>query len=160
MKVVNRFRLREVVTGIALISLAACGGKKATSGSDTMKAAEPDMITVQHILIGFEGTVPGKSIMRSQIEAEKLAERLLERAQEGEDFDTLVQDYTDEEYPGVYEIANNKDNADRTKMIYARASMAELFGDVAFSLDVGDVGLARYDKSKCKYGYHVIKRLD
>ena len=42
---------------------------------------------------------------------------------------------------------------------YARASMATSFGDVAWRLDVGQVGVCAYDPVKSKFGWHIIKRL-
>ena len=62
-------------------------------------------------------------------------------------------------YPGIYGIVNSGGEANPEMQIYARSDMAPAFGDVAFSLDVGEVGLAVYDKKRCKYGWHVIKRL-
>lgn len=44
----------------------------------------PAHITVQHILIGFAGSVPGKGITRTQDEAKKLAYEVLARARKGE----------------------------------------------------------------------------
>ena len=45
-----------------------------------MTKNEPEHIQVQHILIGFSGSVPGKRITRTQEEARALAYDLAQRA--------------------------------------------------------------------------------
>ena len=81
--------------------------KKATKSEPEKKKVEPDYITVQHILVGFKGSVPGKDITRTHKEAQERAEELLKRAQEGEDFDSLVKEFTDDSHPGIYKMAKN-----------------------------------------------------
>lgn len=41
-----------------------------------------------------------------------------------------------------------------------RDGMVPAFGDVAFSLEVGEVGLAPYDAKSSPFGWHIIKRLE
>ena len=41
-----------------------------------------------------------------------------------------------------------------------RGRMVKSFGDVAFSLEVGEVGLAEHDATTSPFGWHVIKRLE
>jgi parvulin-like peptidyl-prolyl isomerase len=48
---------------------------------------------------------------------------------------------------------------DQSKHEYARGSMVPAFGNVGFTLKVGDIGIADYDPRTSPYGYHVIKRL-
>jgi len=120
---------------------------------------EPDYITVQHILIGFAGSVPGKNITRSKEEAESLATDILARAQGGEDFDAMVQQYTDDQAPGIYQMANLGVAADIDHGIYPRDRMVPAFGDVGFPLAVGEIGMASYDPQKSPYGWHIIKRI-
>jgi hypothetical protein len=43
---------------------------------------------------------------------------------------------------------------------YRRYDMLTCFGDVAFSLEVDEIGMAAYHATRCKYGWHVIKRLE
>lgn len=69
-------------------------------------AQEPDHIQVQHILIGFKGSVPGQPISRSKEEARTLAYDLLAQAQGGADFDALVRKHTDDSPPGIYGMSN------------------------------------------------------
>ena len=41
-----------------------------------------------------------------------------------------------------------------------REKMVPGFGDAAFPLKVGDVGIANYDLSASPFGWHIIKRLE
>jgi len=116
-------------------------------------------IEVQHVLIGFAGTVPGKSITRSQDEAKTLAYQILDRAKKGEDFGQLVQKYTDDQYPGIYRLADRGQTADQSAGEYPRDGMVKGFSNTAFSLKVGDVGIADYNKPDSPFGWHIIKRL-
>ena len=120
---------------------------------------EPDVVIVQHILIGFKRSIPGKKIERTKPEAQTLAESLLERARSAnEEFDALVEEFTDDAYPGIYKMTN--DDAPRMGGAVTRGGMVPRFGDVAFSLEVGEVGLAEYHGGASPYGWHVIKRLE
>jgi len=118
---------------------------------------EPDHITIQHVLIGFKGSLPGKNITRTQDEAKKLAEEILARAKKGEDFDGLVKQYTDDSAPGIYSMSNN--GVAPAEGEYARGGMVPAFGDAGFPLKVGEIGMASYDAAKSPYGWHIVKRL-
>jgi len=124
-----------------------------------VQAAEPDRITVQHILISFKGAIDNPVVTRTRQEAEKLAKELLDRIQKGEDFDALVKGYTDDQHPGTYSMSNFNVKPDPSKAEYPRNRMVKAFGDVGFSLKVGEVGLAAYDPEKSPFGWHIIKRL-
>lgn len=121
------------------------------------KAAEPDHIQVQHILIGFTGSVPGKNITRSLEEAKALAYQLLERAKKGEDFDALVKQYTNDMPPGIYGMSNNGVAPNPGE--FARSKMVPAFGNTGFPLKVGEIGIADYDQTNSPFGYHIVKRL-
>src|SRR5205814_79055 len=54
---------------------------------------QPAHVIVQHVLIGFEGSVPGKNITRTKEAARALAAEVYARAKKGEDFDALVKQY-------------------------------------------------------------------
>ena len=41
-----------------------------------------------------------------------------------------------------------------------RSGMVSSFGDVAFGLDVGEIGMARYHPGNSPYGWHIIKRIE
>ena len=121
---------------------------------------EPDRVTVQHILIAFKGTIPKEDLTRNRDEAELLAKEIFERAKNGEDFDTLVKEYTDDQHPGIYKMSNIGIDPDKSKEEYSRARMVKVFGDVSFKLGVNDIGLAEYDPETSKYGWHIIKRIE
>ena len=121
---------------------------------------QSDVITVQHVLIAFEGSVPGKEIVRTKEEAAVLAAQIFERAKKGEDFDALVKEYTDDAHPGIYKMANFDVPADPGQQIFERGRMVKAFGDIGFSLAVNEVGLAVYHPETSKYGWHIIKRLE
>lgn len=70
---------------------------------------QPERITVQHILISFQGT-PVQSATRTKEEAEALAKEVLAKVQAGADFEALLRAHSDdvagERDPGVYRILN------------------------------------------------------
>jgi len=119
---------------------------------------EPEKITVQHILIGFKNRIPDKPLERSKQEAKKLAFELLQRAQDGEDFDALVKEYTNDNFPGIMLVTNSK--APQVAGGRKRSQLVPKFGDVAFRLEVGEVGMANFNTAVCPYGWHIIKRLE
>ncbi len=123
-------------------------------------AGGPEHVVVQHILIAFKGSIPDAKVTRTREEAEKLAGETLARAKAGEDFDALVKALTDDQYPGIYRMANAGVTPDAAKEEYSRTRMVRGFGDVGFSLAIGEVGLAAYDPASSKYGWHIIKRLE
>jgi hypothetical protein len=125
------------------------------SGSKTMPT--PAHIQVQHILIGFAGSVPGKNITRNADEAKTLAYQILARAKAGEDFDALVRQYTDDSPPGIYAMSGT--NVPPGPGEYPRDRMVPAFGNVGFAINVGEIGIADYDATASPFGYHVIKRL-
>ena len=159
---------------VAILTLAPCLAADAASSQPAKpaaaapsaaaapapKAAETagmDHIQVQHILIGFTGSVPGKNITRSKEEAEKLANDVLARAKKGEDFDALVKEYTADSAPGIYGIANSGVTPAQGEI--ARNRMVKGFGDTSFSLQPGEIGMASYDPKASPYGWHIVKRL-
>jgi len=118
---------------------------------------EPQHVKVQHILIGFAGSVPGKPITRTQDEAKALAYQILDRARKGEDFDTLVREYTDDSPPGIYGMAGV--SITPLPGEYRRDGMVPAFGNVGFAVSPGNIGIADYDPATSPYGWHIIKRL-
>lgn len=111
---------------------------------------------MQHILIAFAGT--GTSATRTQDEAKTLAYDILAQAKGGADFDQLVQQYTDDQFPGIYSMSNTG-LAPLSPDEYPREGMVPVFGDVGFSLQVGEIGIADYDPVTSPFGWHIIKRL-
>ena len=131
--------------------------KATMTPASTPATKEPDHITIQHVLIGFTGSVPGKNITRTQEEAKKLAEEVLARAKKGEDFDALVKQYTDDSAPGIYSMSN--DGVAPIQGEFARGRMVKAFGDAGFPLQVGEIGMASYDPARSPFGWHVVKRI-
>jgi len=121
-------------------------------------APEPDRVVVQHILISFAGKLPGKPMKRGQDEAAARAAEVLARAQKGDDFDALVKEYTDDQYPGRYTMVNNGRMPAAGE--YGRDQMVAGFGDTSFSLPVGGVGMCAYDNVHSPFGWHIIKRIE
>ena len=86
----------------------------------------------------------GKDITRTQDEAKALAYKILDQAKGGANFDDLVKANTDDQAPGIYEIANlgvdptSPDEAPRDGLVPA-------FGNVGFKLKPGEIGIADYD---------------
>jgi hypothetical protein len=146
------------------VSTSSEGQNPAASSASSTAAqpATPDTlpaghIEVQHVLIGFQGSVRGKPITRTQEEARKLAHDILERAKKGEDFGALVKQYTDDQFPGIYRMADRGIQPGPDE--FPRDGMVAGFGNTAFSLKPGEVGISEYDKTASPFGWHIIKRL-
>jgi parvulin-like peptidyl-prolyl isomerase len=116
-------------------------------------------VEVQHVLISFQGSIPKESVTRTREEAEELANELFERAQAGADFDSLVREYTDDQHPGIYAVHNFGVEPLEGVQEAPRDGVVKSFGDVGFSLQVGEVGMAVYDETASPFGWHIIKRL-
>jgi parvulin-like peptidyl-prolyl isomerase len=109
-----------------------------------------DSVKVSHVLIAFVGAKQGSESKRNYAEARDLAADVLARARAGEDFAQLMKSYSGDDGGGTYRITQAQ-RAD---------GYVQSFGDVAFRLAVGEVGLATFHRSKSPYGFHVIKRLE
>ena len=120
-------------------------------------SVEPTHIQVQHILIGFQGSIPGKKITRTKEQAKDLAYKILELARKAEDFDALVRQYTDDSPPGIYGMSGKGFAPAQGE--YARDRMVPAFGNVGFAISPGNIGIADYDSLASPYGWHIIKRL-
>lgn len=138
-----------------MLSAGGCAGAGSSNGSGD---AEPDHVQVQHILVSFAGKLPGKLIQRNEKEAGRLANEILGRAEAGEDFDALVEKYTDDSPPGVYGMANHG-VVPEGENEYRREDMVPGFGDVAFGLAPGGIGMCTFDAMNSPFGFHIIKRL-
>jgi parvulin-like peptidyl-prolyl isomerase len=122
------------------------------------KNDEPDVVVVQHILIAFKKSLPNKKLDRTKKEAQALALELLERAGAGEDFDALVKEYTNDRHPGIYKLTNK--GAPLMSGARSREDMVPNFGRISFSLEVGEIGMAKYHPGNSPFGWHIIKRLE
>jgi PPIC-type PPIASE domain len=137
-----------------------------TAGASTVNTSgQPQHITVQHILIGFKdaigfgGSPPAKAAARTQDQAKTLAYQVLDMAKKGQDYDALVTQYTDDSPPGIYKMANSGVTPSGTDE-YSRDGMVPAFGNVGFTLQVGEIGIADYDPTTSPYGWHIIKRIN
>jgi hypothetical protein len=161
-----RIRATLVLLSLALLApgCASKGGAKAAQTKEatvsTAQAKEPEHIRVQHILIGFKGSVPGKNITRTVEEAKAIAYGLVDSAKAGVNYDDLVARHTDDSAPGIYGLANKGAVSAGPPKEYPRENMVPAFGDVGFKLQVGEIGVADYDARTSPYGYHVIKRVE
>lgn len=118
-----------------------------------------ERVQVQHVLIGVAGRLEG--VTRTPAESELLAAEIYTRALGGEDFDTLERNHSGDVHPGIYTLTAEPSGVEGE---FARAEMVAGFGDVAWRLDVGEIGVAAYDgalpgEPRSPFGYHVIKRL-
>lgn len=148
---VTRAELEEAL-GMSLADAAP--GREAPP---SQAAVEPDRVTVQHILISFDGA--GTPATRTQDTASTLAAEILERARQGENFGKLVKAATDDSFPGIYRLSN-RGLSPRSADEYARDAMIPAFGNVGFTLEVGGIAMAPFDPQTSPYGWHIIKRLD
>ncbi|HUR27900.1 MAG TPA: peptidylprolyl isomerase [Planctomycetota bacterium] len=110
---------------------------------------EVDHVKVSHVLVAFVGATRGSESGRTESEARTLAEELLKRARAGEDFDALMNQYSNDDGGGTYPLTEDD-----------RHDYAEDFQAVAFRLAVGEIGIANYHPSRSPFGWHVIKRIE
>ena len=119
---------------------------------------EPDYVAVDHILIGVRSKKLPEAT-RNEDAARQLAYKLLDQLEHGGDWTALKKKYSDDPPPGgPYRLANH-DVKPRDEKEYPRKGMVRAFGDVSFSLDVGQVKMADYDKSTSPFGFHIIRRI-
>lgn len=110
---------------------------------------DAERVRVQHLLVSFQGPPGLLQVTRSREEAERLTAELVQRIRKGEDFDKLIEQYTDDSAPGIYPMTRQ-----------SRRDMVAAFGDVGWRLEVGEVGVAGYDPKTSRFGWHIIKRLE
>jgi hypothetical protein len=112
--------------------------------------ARPEMVTgnqmikVEHVLIAFAGA-ERSTAKRTKDEAQALAKKVYAEAVGGADFEKLMKQ-SDDPGGGNYEIDH-------------QTNFVQGFKDVAFRLDVGEIGVAPFDQTKSYFGWHVIKRI-
>ncbi len=164
--------MKDLIALTAVLSILSACGKQETppppppvtapvsSGPRPEKAAngQPAIVTVQHVLISFEGSERSEQ-KRSRAEAEKLAFEIVNRAKSGEDFGKLMKEFSNDPGGGTYTLVNDGVTANQSAGEYDRRGMVAAFGDVGFRIDVGEVGLADYDAKGSPFGLHIIKRI-
>ena len=113
-------------------------------------------VEVQHILIG----VPHRRLQgveRTHSQAEALAPELLLRLQAGADFDELAAEHSDDKHSTVYRMTQA--GKPPRPGIYRRDAMMASFGNVAWRLQVDEIGVAPFHPKKSVFGWHIIQRL-
>jgi parvulin-like peptidyl-prolyl isomerase len=107
------------------------------------KAMESDRFaTVRHILL----LTQGKSEEEKQAAREKMVE-ILQKAKNGEDFEELAKQYTED--------TGSKANGGLYEK-FPRGRMVPAFEEAAFSIPVGEIS----DIVETPYGYHILKVID
>lgn len=99
----------------------------------------------KHILVSTIDSSTGEEMTGERLEAMRTkAEELLSRAQNGEDFDALIEEYSED--PG------SESNPDG--YVFTDNEMV-----IEFQNGVDSIGIGEFSLVKSSYGYHVIQRL-
>ena len=144
---------------VLILAAAGCGDSSNTPLAKADAKGAPKKVRVLHILVAFQGAMrAAETVTRTQDEADVLAKELLARAKRGEDFKKLMKEFSTDTGEGDYTLVNH--GFPRHGREIARATFAPAFANVAFSLGVGEFGLAEYHTANSPFGYHVIKRIE
>ena len=152
----RRTALSMAMVGLLCATLAACDPVVAGSANN-------DHITVQHILVAVTGAsrvMPfkvTKPITRTPEQAKTRAEQLLKAAQQGQDFDKLVRENSDDAPPGIYSMSNLGVPAAPGE--YPRGNVPSGFAVTSFGLKPGEIAISAYDTGNNTAGFHIVKRV-
>ena len=119
-------------------------GVTTPSDEDIQKYYEDNYITAKHILITTVDPASGET-KRTDEEAKKEAQSILDRINAGEDFDTLMNQYSEDTG-----LSNNPNG-----YTFTEGQMVTEFYDGAKALAEDEVS----ELVKSSYGYHIIKRV-
>lgn len=119
-------------------------GVNTPSDKDIQKYYEDNYITAKHILITTVDPASGET-KRTDEEAKKEAQSILDRINAGEDFDTLMNQYSEDTG-----LSNNPNG-----YTFTEGQMVTEFYDGAKALAEDEVS----ELVKSSYGYHIIKRV-
>ena len=119
-------------------------GVNTPSDEDIQKYYEDNYITAKHILITTVDPASGET-KRTDAEAKKEAQSILDRINAGEDFDTLMNQYSEDTG-----LSNNPNG-----YTFTEGQMVTEFYDGAKALAEDEVS----ELVKSNYGYHIIKRV-
>ena len=116
---------------------------KEATDEELKKFYEENYYAAKHILINKPEE--GAEAAEGEKQGEELANELLERAKNGEDFDAMVKEYSQD--PG------SESNPDG--YVFTDGEMVEPFENKVKELKPGELGICESD-----YGYHVILRIE
>lgn len=105
-----------------------------------------DIIELSHILVATEAAEEGQEPLRSPEEAAAIAEEILTKINNGEDFAALAEMYSDDE--------NTADDGGVLPAM-SGSQLVPIFGQALLDLQVGEIS----EPIEMDYGYHII-RLD
>jgi hypothetical protein len=118
---------------------------------------QPAHIAVDHILIGV-ASLSNPNGKRSESDARAVTKEILEKLKAGGDWEAFKRQYSEDPPPGgPYGMSN--DGVPPNPGERPRNGMVPAFGDVGFTLEVGELGVAAYEPRKSPYGFHIIKRV-
>ncbi len=91
---------------------------------------------------------------------------MVQRARGGENFDDLTLKYTQDQYPGIYAVANKgvqpgappKEYAKEAVREFAREKLNPVFG-IGFVISPGNIAIVECDPDTSPDGWHIFKRL-
>lgn len=149
-------RMLRLLAIAIVLTLTACKDPVERMRADAVAlAARPEhpaeKVKVTHILISYKGAprMEQKKLTRSLSEAEKRAAEVYGRARAGEDFPALVKEFSDDSPEGTYDMTQQ-----------SRSGMVPAFGNVAWRLQVGEIGVAPNHSKDSPFGWHIIKRTE
>lgn len=153
-----------VALSLVLVALGGCGDSGEAGKGDPVKSSArsdkaPERIVVDHILIGVRSPnfAQGK---RTAEEAKKFAYELMDKLKAGGDWDALKKANSEDPPPGgPYGLANHGVRPAGPPREFGRKDMVPAFGDVGFTLEVGELGMADFDARTSPFGFHLIKRV-
>ncbi len=106
---------------------------------------ETEIRKAKHILIATIDPVTNlPKSQEEQTEASRLSKEVFDRVQNGEDFDTLMKEYSED--PGLSSYPDG--------YIFGSGEMVPEFEEAADSVGFGEIAFCKSD-----FGYHIIKRL-
>lgn len=106
---------------------------------------EGQYMRAKHVLLLTQNTDTGEKLSDGEVaEKKKQADSILSRAKSGEDFDSLVSQYSED--PGS--------QSEPDGYVFTSGEMMQEFEDCVKSLKNDEIGFA-----ETSYGYHIIKRL-
>ena len=103
-------------------------------------------VTAKHILISIMNDENEKLSDEEIEEKKKLAEDILKKIKDGEDFDELMHEYSED--PGLETQPDG--------YTFSKGQMVAEFEEAAFALNEGEVS----EIVETTYGYHIIKKID